>query len=61
MKKKSDKSAAVLSLFSVPAMTAKGRANIAAWLRRQATMMLREGKNYTEGRFTARYITSVSK
>lgn len=54
--KTSPKSAAVISIFSAPKMTAKGRRQIAAWLRRHADMLVKEGKNYTEGRFTGRYL-----
>lgn len=37
-------------------MTASGRRSIAAWLRQHAAHLLKHGKNYTEGRFTGRYL-----
>ena len=49
-------SAAIVTLRRVPAMSAKGRRQIAAWLRRQAEMLVAEGKDYTESTFTARYL-----
>lgn len=55
-KTKKYRSAAVLSMFRVPTMTTKGRIAIATWLRKQATMMVSNGKAYTPGRFTARYL-----
>lgn len=51
-----DKSAAVLTVYAAPDMTAKGRRQIAAWLKRQADMLVKEGKNYAPKRFTARYL-----
>lgn len=50
------KSAAIVTIHAAPKMTPKGRRQIAAWLRRQADMLVKEGKNYTETRFTARYL-----
>ena len=55
-KYKKEKSAAILSVFKAPEMTKKGRKDIAAWLRRQATNLLRYGDKYSETRFTARYL-----
>jgi hypothetical protein len=46
----------VLTIFGAPAMTLKGRKQIAAWLRRHADMLVKEGANYTLGRFTGRYL-----
>ena len=51
-----DKSAAILTIFAAPDMTQRGRKQIAAWLRRQADTLLKEGKNYTPNRYTARYL-----
>jgi len=55
-RKTKTKSAAVVSIFAAPAMTPKGRRQIAAWLRRHADLLVKEGKNYTSGRFTGRYL-----
>ena len=51
-----DKSPAILTIHRAPSMTPAGRRAIAKWLLRQADMLVKEGKNYTEGRFTARYL-----
>lgn len=53
---KRNKSAVVLSVFHAPSMTHTGRKAIAEWLRRQARMLVKDGKNYTKTRFTARYL-----
>ena len=53
---KKDKSAAVVTIHGAPRMTPKGRKEIAAWLRRQADSLVKHGKDYTETRFTARYL-----
>lgn len=47
------KRAASIVIHAPGKMTKRGRADIAAWLRRQATHLLRNGDQYTEGRFTA--------
>lgn len=47
------KRAASLVIHSPGKMTAAGRRDIAAWLRQQAKNLVRDGKNYTHGRFTA--------
>ena len=52
---KRDKSAAVLTIHHAGDMTSKGRKDIARWLRRQASMLLREAEKYAP-RFTARYL-----
>ena len=49
-------SAAIITIKQPGKMTPKGRRDIAAWLRRHAEMLVKEGKNYTEGRFTGRYL-----
>jgi hypothetical protein len=54
--KKPLKTAAVLTLNAPGAMTAVGRLAIAQWLRRHATMLLKEGKNYTKTKFRGRYL-----
>lgn len=51
-----EKSAAVVTIHSAPEMTARGRRQVAAWLRRHADMLVKDGKNYTRGRFTGRYL-----
>lgn len=54
--KKREQSAAVLTIFSPGKMTPRGRKDIAAWLRRHASHLLKHGNDYTEGRFTGRFI-----
>ncbi len=56
MAKTKEKSAAIITIKAPGKMTAKGRRDIAKWLRRHADMLLKDGKNYTEGRFTGRYL-----
>lgn len=51
----SEKSAAVLTVNHPDVMTPQGRREIAAWLRRQAYMLVRDGDQYAS-RFTARYL-----
>ena len=51
-------SAAIITIKRPRAMTPKGRRDIAKWLRHHADMLVAEGKNYTEGRFTGRYYYS---
>lgn len=51
-------SAAIITIKRPGDMTAKGRRDIAAWLRKHADMLVKEGKNYTTGRFTGRYFYS---
>lgn len=50
-----EKSAAVLTIHDAANMTDEGRADIARWLRRQITFLM---KNNTElsSRYTARYL-----
>ena len=50
-----DKSAAILTVKDGHKMTRKGRKDIAAWLRRQASFLERHGDQFS-GRFTARYL-----
>jgi hypothetical protein len=50
-----EKAAAVLTLKDADKMTAKGRRQIAAWLRKQADALQAEGNNYAS-RFRARYL-----
>lgn len=51
-----EKSAAIVTIFSAPAMTDEGRRAVAEWLREQAKGLIKYGKDYTTKRFTARYI-----
>lgn len=57
---KRDKIAAVFTLFDAPKMSEKGRQDIAAWLRRQASFLLKHHKELAS-RYTARYIYSPLK
>ena len=49
------KRAATITIKSPGKMTARGRRDIAKWLRQQADHLVKHGKDYTEGRFTAGY------
>ena len=51
-----EKSIATIVIKAPGKMTAAERKDIAAWLRRHAEHLLKHGKEYTEGRFTGRYI-----
>lgn len=50
------KSAAIVTIHGAGKMTKKGRKSIAAWLRKHAEMLEKEGEHYSEGRFTGRYL-----
>lgn len=50
-----DKAAAIITVKDAPAMTKRGRKQIAQWLRRQATFVERYGSELST-RFTARYL-----
>jgi hypothetical protein len=52
------KSAAIVTIRDAEHMTAKGRRDIAAWLRKQADALVKDGKLYAK-RFTARYLYAV--
>lgn len=54
-RKKSPKCAAIVTIRGPGKMTARGRRDIATWLRRQAVHLLKHGTEYTDGRFTARF------
>lgn len=58
MKRKPEKSAAIVTIKAPGRMTKKGRKDIAMWLKRHADMLMKHGQNYTNGRFTGRYIYS---
>jgi len=49
------KTAAILTLKAPGRMTDKGRKDIAAWLRRQATDLVKLGKQYSDKKLVARY------
>ena len=51
-----EKSIATIVIKAPGKMTAAERKDIATWLRRHAEHLLKHGKEYTEGRFTGRYI-----
>lgn len=46
---------AIFTIYNAEHMTAKGRKIIAAWLRHQAGMLVKEGNKYAK-RFSARYM-----
>lgn len=50
-----EKRAAILTIFDAPAMTKRGRKQIAAWMRKQADFLEKHGQEYAK-RFTARYL-----
>lgn len=52
-KPKKAKRAATLTIQAPGKMTAKGRSDIAVWLMQQARHLVKDGKLYTNGRFTA--------
>ena len=56
MRKKVEKSAAIITIKSPGKMTKRGRRDIAEWLRRHATWLLKHGDEYTNGRFAGRFI-----
>lgn len=49
---------AMLTIQKAGTRTPQERKQIAEWLRMQAETLLKEGKNYTEGRYVARFIYS---
>jgi hypothetical protein len=55
MKHKKEESAVILTIKDAPDMTAKGRRQIAAWLRRQAGFLEKHAKELAP-RYTARYL-----
>lgn len=50
-----EKSAVVVTVKDAPAMTKRGRKQIALWLRRQAAFLEKHGDEFAN-RFTARYL-----
>lgn len=55
-KSKAEKSAAVLTIHGPGRMTKRGRRAIATLLRKHADWLLKHGDDYTDGRFTGRFI-----
>jgi len=55
------KTAGVLTLDRPGSMTEVGRIEIARWLRSQAKLLLKYGKDYTTTRFTSRYLYTSQK
>ena len=47
---------AIITIRRPGKMTARGRRDIAAWLKKHAAYLLKHGKDYTEGTFTGRFI-----
>ena len=47
------RTAATLTINNPGLMSKRGRRDIAAWLRRQADHLVKDGDAYTEGRFRA--------
>lgn len=56
MNARKEKSAAIVTIRGPGKMTKRGRRDIAMWLRRHAAHLLKHGEQYTEGRFTGRFI-----
>lgn len=56
MKKRTSKSAAIVTIHGPGNMHLRGRKAIAAWLKRTADDLVNLGAKYTDGRFTARYL-----
>lgn len=52
-RRKAIRTAAKLSINRPGEMTARGRRDIAAWLRSQAAHLLKHGEDYTRGQFRA--------
>ena len=50
-----EKSAAIITIRDAEHMTAKGRREIATWMRQQADFLEQHGKEFSK-RFTARYL-----
>lgn len=50
------KTAARITIESPGLMTKSGRKDIVVWLRKQADWLNRYGDQYTDGRFTSRFI-----
>jgi len=51
-----ERSAAILTIKKPGSMTASGRRQLAAWLARQASDLLKHGKDYTDKTFRSRYL-----
>lgn len=53
--KQKTKSAAIITIKAPGRMSARGRRDIALWLRQHAAHLLKHGKDYTGGKFTGRF------
>lgn len=56
MRKRKDNTVARLTINQPGKMTPEGRKDIAKWLRSHAADLLKHGKEYTDGRFTGRFM-----
>lgn len=54
--KRKPKTAAIVTIRAPGKMTKRGRRDIAVWLRQHANWLLKHGDEYTDGRFTGRFI-----
>lgn len=59
-KKAVEKVAASVHIYNAPEMTKKGRREIAAWLRKHADWLLKEGDNYAKS-FRGRYFYEAAQ
>lgn len=55
VKRRKAKSAAIVTIRDAARMTARGRRDVAAWLRRTASFLVKHGDQYSS-RFTGRYM-----
>lgn len=55
-KSKTTETAAIVTIRGPGKMSKRGRRDIAKWLRHHAECLLKYGDEYTEGRFTGRYM-----
>ena len=51
-----EESAAIITIKKPASMSARGRKSIAKWMRKQAEYFEEYGREYSEAKFTARYI-----
>lgn len=54
-RKQKPRCAAVVTIRKPGKMSARGRKDIAGWLRQHATHIMKHGKDYTDGTFTGRF------
>lgn len=57
-RKRNVNTAAIITIHGPGRMSARGRRDIVAWLRRHASHLAKHGSQYTDGRFTGRFIYS---